>query len=52
MIVCTNGLINRLSLKGPYNSDYEQSLMFLREIRPMEYSSSREKLPLARRVLF
>lgn len=36
VIVCTNGLINRLSLKGPYNSDYEQSLMFLREIRPME----------------
>ena len=32
----TNDPINRLSLKGAYNSDYEESLIFLREIRPRE----------------
>lgn len=35
-MVCTNGSVSGLSLKGPYNSDYEASLMFLGEIRPRE----------------
>ena len=36
VMVCTSGSVSGLSLKGPYNSDYEASLMFLGEIRPRE----------------